>query len=163
MTKTAVVIGVLLAGAALALGGCARPGGESPPSAATPGTADPWRETAIWVEQDNETRPFENGTRVAAGGLSIEIFVAPYPPLREGSIDLFLTDPATDRPVEEHAPQIVFDMYMPHGSIRAAALPMGGGHYLIPYKLVMPGEWRADITITGAGGRAVLALIFRVE
>lgn len=159
--KRTLILGLMLAGAAVVLAGCSPvPGGGQPTASGT--AANPWEQTAMRVEQDGQARPFENGTRLEIGELAVEIFVAPYPPLREGSIDLFLTDAASGRPVEG-ALKIVFDMYMPHGSIRATALPTGGGHYLIPYMLVMPGEWRADIVITHQGEPASLALIFRLE
>lgn len=159
--KTASMFALMLAGTAVVLTGCspARSGGQ--PTATAP-AVNPWQQTAIWVQQDGQARPFENGARLVVGELGVEIFVAPFPPMREGSIDLFLTHAASGRPVEGDL-KIVFDMYMPHGSIRAAALPTGGGHYLIPYKLVMPGEWRADIAITHQGEPAALALIFRLE
>ncbi len=97
------------------------------------------------------------------GDANVEIFVAPYPPLREGNIDLYLTDRATGKPLESNALRIIFDMDMPHGSIRADALPTGGGHFLVPYKLVMPGQWRVEITVTRGGNWAAFALIFKVD
>jgi len=90
----------------------------------------------------------------------VEIFVAPYPPLREGTIDLYVTSRTTGKPLGG-ALKILFDMYMPHGNIKVEAAPMGDGHFLVPYRLVMPGEWRADITI--AGSPAPFALIFQVQ
>jgi len=123
----------------------------------------PWQKTALWIEQGDETKPFANGGTVSVGDVNVEVFVAPYPPLREGSIDLYATEQATSRPVEGDGLGIVFDMYMPHGSLRAEALPMGGGHYLVPYKLVMPGEWRVDITLSRSSAVAAFGLIFRVS
>ncbi len=147
----------LLGAAALILAGCARSD-----SAAAPGE-DPWRKHALWVERDAQTTPIENGEKVRLGVVAIEIFVAPYPPLREGSIDLLVTEAATGRPLEDSVLRIVFDMYMPHGILRVEALPTGGGHFLVPYRLVMPGEWRANITVTGEGTPATLGLVFRVD
>ncbi len=145
---------------ALAAAGCGRASGTPPGAGAQ--QQSPWQATKLWVEQDDQTRPFENGTALAVGDVTVEIFVAPYPPLREGSIDFYVTDGATGKPVEGGL-KIIFDMYMPHGSIRADALSTGGGHFLVPYKLVMPGEWRADITIARGGDAASLAVIFRVD
>lgn len=119
--------------------------------------------TVMWVELDGRARPFQNGERIAVGDVNIEIFVAPYPPLREGTIDLYLTDRATGRPLDGKALRIIFDMDMPHGSIRAEALPTGGGHFLVPYKLVMPGQWRVEITVTRSSNWATFALIFKVD
>ncbi len=148
--------------AAVALTGCVR-AASSPQGSATVNAESPWRKTVLWVEQGGQTQPFENGTTLAVGDVNMEIFVAPYPPLREGSIDLYLTERASGKPAEAGGLKVVFDMYMPHGSIRAQALPTGGGHFLIPYRLVMPGEWRVDINITHRRDAAALALIFKVE
>ncbi len=134
-------------------------------AAAGPASAAPARPqtTVMWVEQDGRARPFQNGERLGVGDVNVEIFVAPYPPLREGNIDLYLTDRATGKPLESNALRIIFDMDMPHGSIRADALPTGGGHFLVPYKLVMPGQWRVEITVTRGGNWAAFALIFKVD
>ncbi len=162
------IIVVLFLAAGLSLAGCSRvavaPGNEgaAPPAAATP-ARNPWEKAFLWVEQDGRTRPIENGTAVALGEVTVEVFVAPFPPLREGSIDLYVTETATRKPVDDSALRIIFDMYMPHGSIRAEALPTGGGHFLVPYRLVMPGEWRADVTVTHGRSDATIGLIFRVD
>lgn len=153
---------VLLGALAATVAGCTGSTGSRPGSdAAQAGTA--WQKTALWVEQGDQTRPFENGTALVNGDVTIEIFVAPYPPSREGSIDLYVTDTATRRPVEDGAVRIGFDMYMPHGNIKAEALPTGGGHFLVPYKLVMPGEWRADIVVRHGSDETPLAVIFKVD
>ncbi len=146
----------ILAGCAAVLASLATAG---PVRAASAG-AQP---TTMWVELDGRARPFQNGERVTVGDVNIEIFVAPYPPLREGTIDLYLTDRATGRPLDGKALRIIFDMDMPHGSIRADALPTGGGHFLVPYKLVMPGQWRVEITVTRSNNWATFALIFKVD
>lgn len=149
---------VTLLAMSLLLAGCGGWGG-APRGAAG---ANPWQTTALWMEQDGVTAPFANGSTVAAGDLDVEVFLSPYPPVREGSIDLYVTDRAARAPVEGSGVRIVFDMYMPHGQIKAEAMPMGGGHYLVPYKLVMPGEWRVDLALTSARGEAALGLIFKV-
>lgn len=128
--------------------------GAAPPKPVAP---------VMWVELDGVAKPFENGGRVTVGAIVVEIFMAPFPPLREGSIDLYLTEKGTGRPVSGNTLRILFDMDMPHGSIRAEALPTGGGHFLVPYKLVMPGQWRIDITIAKDSSLAEFALIFKVE
>ncbi len=149
------VLGATVAGCTGSTG--SRPGSET----AQAGT--PRQKTALWVEQGDQTKPFENGTALVIGDVTIEIFVTPYPPLREGSIDLYVTDSATRRPVEDGAVRIGFDMSMPHGNIKAEALPTGGGHFLVPYKLVMPGEWRAEIVVAHGGDQASLAVIFKID
>ncbi len=146
----------------MTLAGCTRSGTSQPvPNTAQVGTS--FQKTALWVEHDDRTTPFENGTALAIADVNIEIFVAPYPPLREGSIDLYVTDSATRRPVEDGVVKISFDMYMPHGSIKADAMSVGGGHFLVPYKLVMPGEWRADIVVARGSDQVPLAVIFRID
>jgi hypothetical protein len=135
-------------------------GNDSP---SIPEDEDPFHATALWIELNDETLPFENGTAVTVGDLDVELFVAPFPPAREGSIDLYLTDRDTGEPVDEGSLDVSFDMYMPHGAILAQALPSGGGHSLIPYKLVMPGEWRVDISIARSSKVSQLSLIFEVS
>ncbi|MBI3953697.1 MAG: FixH family protein [Chloroflexi bacterium] len=100
---------------------------------------------------------------MVVGAVNVEVFIAPYPPQREGSIDLYITEKTTGKPVETGSVDMAFDMYMPHGRIRAEAQSTGGGHYLVPYKLVMPGEWRLDMTVSRSGEVAALALIFRTD
>lgn len=161
MKPTGWVIMLVLT-AAVGLAGCSRTA-RAPQGSGTAGAESPWRKTVLWVEQSGQTQPFDNGARLALGDITLEIFVAPFPPLREGSIDLYLTETATGRPAEASALKIVFDMYMPHGSLRAEAVPTGGGHFLVPYRLVMPGEWRVDISIVHRNDVSALALIFKVE
>ncbi|MBI4260220.1 MAG: hypothetical protein HY658_06600 [Actinobacteria bacterium] len=151
--------GAVVAAFALLLTACGK--GVAEPAASA--GEDPWRRTVLRVVQGDRTTPFENGTAVRAGAVDVEIFVAPYPPAREGSIDLLVSDPATGLPVEDGAVDVSFDMYMPHGVISAQALPGGAGHALVPYKLVMPGEWRMDIRISRDGDVALLALVFQVD
>ncbi len=119
--------------------------------------------TVMWIEQDGVSRPFENGGRIVSGDITVEIFVAPYPPLREGTIDLYLTERATGRALGSKTLRIIFDMDMPHGSIRAEAMPAGGGHFLVPYRLVMPGQWRIDITVARGSNVAAFTLIFKID
>lgn len=147
----------LLAGLAVLLAACAGP------ARARSGDGHPVGETVLWIEQDGQSRPFENGTSVRVGDVNVELFVAPFPPAREGSVDLYVTDRASGSPVEDGAMNISFDMAMPHGSISAQALPTGAGHSLVPYKLVMPGEWRMDITISRSADVVQLTLLFEVS
>ncbi len=148
----------LIGALALLLAAC----GDNGRAAPATGEQDPWRESALWVVEGDRTRPFQNGAAVDVGNLAVEIFVAPYPPAREGSIDLLVTDRATGAPVEDGAVDVSFDMYMPHGVISAQALPTGGGHLLVPYLLVMPGEWRVDIRLSRGGDVGLLSVVFRV-
>lgn len=150
-----IVLGALVTAAS----GCSTRSGE--PGAAAAGT--PWKKTALWVKDEDQTRPFENGTALAAGDLNVEVFVAPYPPSREGSINLRVTDRATNRPIEDAVVKVTFDMYMPHGDVWAESLATGGGRFLVPYKLVMPGEWQAEVVIRRGGDVASLAVIFRLD
>lgn len=151
----------LVVALSVALAACAPSKTTESPSAG-PANEDPFKRAALWVVEDEKARPFENGTALNLGDVDVEVFLSPYPPTREGSIDLFVIERPSGAPIEGGDVRIVFDMYMPHGVIKAEALPMGGGHYLVPYKLVMPGEWRMDFTITTGTDQADLGLLFRV-
>lgn len=137
--------------------------------AGSPGTdRQGYKATSLWVVADGAGKggqpvPFENGTGIAVADVSVEFFIAPHPPAREGTIDLLITDRATGGPVSGGGLEIVFDMEMPHGSLRAEAIPAGDGHFLIPYLLVMPGTWEMDITISRANSVKSLAFIFEVD
>jgi len=123
--------------------------------------------TTLWVAQDagqgGRAVPFENGDAVSVGRVNVGLFIAPYPPAREGSIDLLVTDDATGVPVEDATVDVSFDMDMPHGTIKAQAVPSGGGHYLVPYLLVMPATWQVNVTVSQADDVRALAFIFKVD
>jgi hypothetical protein len=123
--------------------------------------------TTLWVAEDasqgGRAVPFENGTAVNVGSVDVELFIAPYPPTREGSIDLLVTDNATGGPTDDGTVDISFDMDMPHGTIKAQAVSSGGGHYLVPYLLVMPGTWQVNVTVSQADDVRSLAFIFKVD
>ncbi len=157
---------IALSYAVLLLAACS--GSTTLPSEDGGGDQPAGQRTALWVVtegagQGGQAVPFENGTAVSVGDVDVELFIAPYPPAREGSIDLLVSDKATGAPVEGGGLDIIFDMDMPHGNIRAEAVPSGGGHYLVPYLLVMPGTWQVDVTITHADAVRALAFIFKVD
>ncbi len=164
MTRALVVLACTLLLSAACSSGTNRPGdaGETPGQTAN-------QRAALWVVtegagQGGRAVPFENGTAVALGDVDVEMFIAPYPPAREGSIDILVTNQATGAPVEEGALEIIFDMQdMPHGNIRAEAVPSGAGHYLVPYLLVMAGTWEVNVTLTQADAVRALAFIFKVD
>lgn len=162
MTRLLIVLafmGVLLAACSGASSLPGRDSDDEQPAA---------QRTALWVVtegagQGGQAVPYENGTAVTVGDVDVEVFIAPYPPASEGSIDLLVTDQTTGAPVEGGGLEIIFDMDMPHGNIRAEAVQTGGGHYLVPYLLVMPGTWEVDVTITHADAVRALAFIFKVD
>lgn len=153
-------LAVIVTAATLLAAACAGAATQPTAPAASGVTAPPQR-TALWIEQRGNTQPFDNGGAVTVGGIRVEVFVAPYPPQREGSVDLYFTEQATGAPIDTGTIAVSFDMYMPHGQIRAEAQPMGGGHYLVPYKLVMPGEWRLDMRLSRGSEMATLSFIFK--
>ena len=161
MTRLLIVLafmGVLLAGCSGASAPAADDGGDQPTA----------QRTSLWVVTEGvgeggQAMPYENGKVVTVGDVNVEMFIAPYPPASEGSIDLLVTDQTTGAPVEGGGLDIIFDMDMPHGNIQAEAVQTGGGHYLVPYLLVMPGTWELDVTITHADAVRALAFIFKID
>ena len=161
MTRLLIVLalmGVLLAGCSGASAPAADEGGDQPAA----------QRTSLWVVTEGvgeggQAMPYENGKVVTVGDVNVEMFIAPYPPAREGSIDLLVTNRESGGPVEGGGLEITFDMDMPHGTIRAMALPADGGHYLVPYLLVMPGTWQVDVTISHADAVRALAFIFKID
>jgi hypothetical protein len=152
------LLGLLLA-ACSGSGGSSESSNENAP--ATNGNASLWVVTE-GVGQGGRAVPFQNGTATTVGDVTVEMFIAPYPPVREGNIDLLVADQGTGAPVEGGGLEITFDMDMPHGNIRAEAVPTGAGHYLVPY-LLMPGTWEMDVTITHANAVRAVAFIFKVS
>ncbi len=160
------LIALVLALLALPLAGCSD--SDAPSKSANDSAQPAIGSTGLWVVtegagQGGRAVPFENGTATTVGDVTVEMFIAPYPPAREGSIDLLVADQGTGAPVEGGGLEITFDMDMPHGNIRAEAIQTGGGHYLVPYLLVMPGTWEVDVTITHADAVRALAFIFKVS
>ncbi len=125
-------------------------------------------QTSLWVVtegagQGGQAVPFENGSATTVGDVTVEMFIAPYPPAREGSIDLLVTEQVTGAPVEDGAVDVSFDMDMPHGTIQVQTIPSAAGHLLVPYRLVMPGTWQVNVTVSQADHLGSLAFVFKVD
>ncbi len=76
------------------------------------------------------------------------------------TLDIYLSDPRTGVAVtEEYQIEAVATMrFMDHESFVAAAISSGDGHFRIPLKFSMGGEWQIDLTFSTPTGPAGLAL-----
>lgn len=91
-----------------------------------------------------------NGGRVdLADGLSVELFVDPYPPSRgELWLDLHLTRTASGRPITSAQATMTYDMrIMRHGVNNAVVRNRGDGHYVATAHYPMFGEWGHRVRI----------------
>ncbi|MFQ5854341.1 MAG: hypothetical protein ACE5LU_01675 [Anaerolineae bacterium] len=91
-----------------------------------------------------------NGGRVNFGdGLSMEVFVDPYPPTRlKAWLDLYLTQEPGGQPVTDAEIIMEYDMaFMYHGPFKAIGDNLGDGHYLFELDYIMFGAWDQGVEI----------------
>lgn len=91
-----------------------------------------------------------NGGRINLGdGLSMEVFVDPYPPTRlKAWVDLYLTREPDGQPVTDAEISMEYDMlFMYHGPFKATADNLGDGHYLFTLDYIMYGAWDQGVEI----------------
>lgn len=94
--------------------------------------------------------PFRNGGRLElADGLAAELFLDPFPPTtRKLWLDVRLTRGSRGTPVAGAKATMAYDMeLMPHGTNRANARNVGGGHYLYAVEDSMYGAWLHTLRI----------------
>jgi hypothetical protein len=99
----------------------------------------------------------ENGSSIPLGSARVaEVWVMPYPPAREGVLDLTLRNPDDGASIVNARVEMAAHMrYMDHGVFRAAGVERTGvetpGQYRVPLRLAMPGEWVVTVRVdTGA-------------
>lgn len=82
-------------------------------------------------------------------GLSMEVFVDPYPPTRLTTwVDLFLSRGPGGRPVSDAEVIMEYDMrFMYHGPFKVIGDNLGDGHYLFTLDYIMYGAWDQDLEI----------------
>lgn len=99
----------------------------------------------------NEERiALRNGGRFNLGdGLSVEVFVDPYPPTRlKAWVDLYLTREPGGQPVTDAEIIMEYDMlFMYHGPFKAIGDNLGDGHYLFELDYIMFGAWDQGVEI----------------
>lgn len=114
----------------------------------------------LWLEEQGQKRAFENGDTVTAGGLQVEIYVAPFPPGRTSNIDFYLT--RSGSPVGDADVTLQYDMtVMEHGPFQLIAVPTGRGHYLAPVQFAMSGDFWVNVAITDGNQASVLNMLIR--
>jgi hypothetical protein len=103
------------------------------------------------------SQPFENGGTAPLGGnLLGQILVAstsgrPY----QRNVDiLVVTDDASAQAVDGLTiGAAVRSLTMDMGTLQQAAVPLGNGHYLLPFQFSMPGQWQIDLTVGRGQGQ----------
>ncbi len=154
----------LLAPAALALTtlltACSAPLAGPQASAATPVAlaASP----ALWIAEGSAWIPLENGQPVHVGAMAVEVFLAPYPPGRAVTLDLYLRHASV--PIEDATVTLVYDhTIMDHGPFVTMAKAGGRGHYLAPLEFVMSGDFWVHVDVQAAGSRSLIRLVVRAQ
>jgi hypothetical protein len=111
----------------------------------------------------------ENGAEIDLGPeLTAVIRVGPYPPTRDGVLEIVLQNPADQTPVVGATVEASAEMrYMDHGVLRLVGMERTGaaaapGHYRIPLRFVMAGEWQVHMRVIGAELRADFDLLLIV-
>jgi hypothetical protein len=97
----------------------------------------------------------ENGASTSVGAsLNAAVSVRPYPPAREGVLDLVLSNSNDGSPIEGATIETVARMrYMDHGVYRAVAEKSieeaaTAGSYRAQLRLPMPGEWVVTVHVS---------------
>jgi len=110
-------------------------------------------------------RPFQQGGEIAiTGNVLASVTVNRSSDQRgEREIDLQLYHTTTANPIDDADVLTVTQMrYMDHGQFKTIALHSNGGHYLLPVKFAMPGEWQVEVEISTPGKYATLQLLIDV-
>jgi hypothetical protein len=155
---------LLLAAGMLCAGSVACSAGPASNSAArdATGVVDSDDSPRLWVEEQGQKRVFENGDTVTAGGLQVEIYVAPFPPGRTSNIDFYLT--RSGSPVGDADVTLQYDMtVMAHGPFQLIAVPTGRGHYLAPVEFAMSGDFWVNVAIDTGGDESVVNMLVRAK
>lgn len=102
------------------------------------------------VVHNDQRIALRNGGKINLGdGLSMEVFVDPYPPTRlKAWVDLYLTHEPDGQPVTDAEISMEYDMmFMYHGPFKATADNLGDGHYLFTLNYIMYGAWDQGVEI----------------
>ncbi|MDP2660022.1 MAG: FixH family protein [Dehalococcoidia bacterium] len=90
----------------------------------------------------------KNGGTVSLGnGLSLELFLSPYPPTKlRAVLDLYVT--RDGKPVTDASGEITYDMKgMSHGPFVSVAANRGDGHYLFSLDYGMFSAWEHNLVL----------------
>lgn len=98
----------------------------------------------------------DNGSSIPLGSSFVaDVWVKPYPPAREGVLDLALRNPDDGASIVNARVEMAAHMrYMDHGVFRAAGVERTGvetpGQYRVPLRFAMPGEWVVTVRVDTA-------------
>jgi hypothetical protein len=144
----------LIAGAWLALRAADSDEGPAPESVGT--------DTLQWVV-GGVPQPLPSVAPLL-GDLSASIALAPGDERYARTVDVFL--------FHENAPGDAVDgavvqatatmLLMDHGAVATEATPTGDGHYLLPLRFGMPGEWQIDLAVSAGDQHASMVLVVEV-
>jgi hypothetical protein len=99
---------------------------------------------------ENQRIALKNGGKINLGdGLSMEVFITPYPPAQLTAwLDLYLTRQPDDQPIKDAEISMEYDMlYMYHGPFKVIGDNLGDGHYLFTMDYLMYGPWDQGVEI----------------
>ncbi len=157
--SAAVLAPLLLLTVAACSGGSAA---ASPGAGSTGAVPSRPSEPRLWIKDGGSVVPLENGHTVAVDGLDVEIYVAPYPPGRQASIDFYLTRHLT--PVEGGIVTVQYDMtVMEHGPFAILARATGRGHYLASMDFPMAGDFWVNAWLETGGSKSVINLFVQAS
>ncbi|MBI4220917.1 MAG: FixH family protein [Chloroflexi bacterium] len=83
--------------------------------------------------------------------------IGPYPPAREGALDLVLRNPADGMSIQGATVGVTARMrHMEHGTLRSDGIERNGsdataGSYRVPLHFAMHGEWIVTVTVRHDG------------
>lgn len=134
---------------------------ESSTSAQSPRIARLLDGFPLWIE---------NGDAIPVDqSLSVEVRFGPYPPTREGVLDLVLRNPADGAPIKGATVETVAHMrYMDHGVFRSTGMERTSDasaevSYRVPLRLLMYGEWVVTVTVRSGDVEGQLDLLVVVN
>ncbi len=156
---TATILAPLLV---LTVAACSGGGAASPGAGSSAAASSLPSESRLWIKDGGKVVPFENGHTIAVNGLDVEIYVAPYPPGRQASLDFYLTRERT--PVEGGIVTVQYDMtVMEHGPFAVLARATGRGHYLAPIEFPMAGDFWVNAWLETGASKSVVNMFVQAS
>ena len=107
-------------------------------------------------------RPLEQHGEVdVSGDMMAEIFVDEGEGSGQRNVDVRLFSISSGEAFDDADVRAETDSgFIEHGGFSVSAEAAGEGHYLLPLRFTMPGEWAVDVIISRAGETSALRLNF---